>query len=237
MGTKSQTEAKQIAKPQKSQKKTAKKAEETKVQQGSGTNEPLNPEQTVMIYACKHPEVDQAVVSACKAANVELVRLEDRVITDYLASKQAVTEREKEADRMQKFLQDESNRQFAEQQGVRLFTIVTGETDVAKSEEIEITENEVCHKTTLSHKQAHRLFDVLRAFGILEFTGIRKFKLHFSAERRHKTILAEVEAVSKILKSDIMRLRNSLSAEDSISVETREQYEQAIRAAVDEALK
>ena len=107
MGTKSQTEAKQVAKPQKSQKKTAKKAEETKVQQGSGTNEPLNPEQTVMIYACKHPEVEKAVVSACTAANVEMVRLEDRVITDYLASKQAVTEREKEADRMQKFLQDE----------------------------------------------------------------------------------------------------------------------------------
>lgn len=229
MGTKSQTEAQQVAKPQKPQNKTAKKAEETK---GS-----LNPEQTVIVYACKHPEVEKAVVSACTAANVEMVRLEDRVITDYLASKQAVTEREKEADRMQRFLQSESNRQFAEQQGVRLFTIVTGKTDVAKSEEIEITENEVCHKTTLSHSQAHRLFDILRAFGILEFTGVRKFKLHFSAERRHKTILTEVEAVSKILKSDIMRLRNSLSSEDSISVETREQYEQAIRTAVEEALK
>lgn len=229
MGTKSQTEAKQVAKPQKPQSKTAKKTEETKI--------PLNPEQMVIVYACKHPEVEEAVVSACTAANVEMVRLEDRVITDYLASKQAVTEREKEADRMQRFLQSESNRQFAEQQGVRLFTIVTGETDVAKSEEIEITENEVCHKTTLSHSQAHRLFDILRAFGILEFTGIRKFKLHFSAERRHKTILTEVEAVSKILKSDIMRLRNSLSSEDSISVETREQYEQAIRTAVEEALK
>lgn len=237
MGTKSQTEAKQVAKPQKSQKKAVKKSAETKVQQGSDTKEPLNPEQTVMIYACKHPDVEKAVIDACAAANVETVRLEDRVITDYLASKQAVTERGKEADRMQKFLQSESNRQFAEQQGVRLFTIVTGETDVAKSEEIEFTENEVCHKTTLSHSQARRLFDVLRAFGILEFTGVRKFKLHFSPERRHKTILAEIEAVSKILKSDIMRLRNSLSSEDSISVETSERYEQAIRAAVEEALK
>ena len=237
MGTKSQTEAKQVAKPQKSQKKTAKKAEETNAQQVSGTKEPLNPEQTVMIYACKHPEVEKAVIDACAVANVETVRLEDRVITDYLASKQAVTEHEKEADRMQKFLQSESNRQFAEQQGVRLFTIVTGETDVAKSEEIEISENEVCHKTTLSHSQAHRLFDVLRAFGILEFTGVRKFKLHFSSERRHKTIFTEIEAVSKILKSDIMRLRNSLSVEDSTSVETYEQYEQAIRAVVEEALK
>lgn len=237
MGTKSQNEDKQNAKPQKSQKKTAKKTEKTKVQQDSGAKEPLKPEQTVMIYACKHPEVDKVVANACASANVEMVRLEDRVITDYLASKQAVTERDKEAERMRQFLQSESNRQFAEQQGVRLFTVVTGETDVAKSEEIEITENEVCHKTTLSHSKAHRLFDLLRAFGILEFTGIRKFKLHFTNERRHKTILQEVEAVSKIVKSDIMRLRNSLSADSELSAEKREEYEKAIRAALEDALK
>ena len=88
MGTKSQNEDKQNAKPQKSQKKTAKKTEKTKVQQDSGAKEPLKPEQTVMIYACKHPEVDKVVANACADANVEMVRLEDRVITDYLASKQ-----------------------------------------------------------------------------------------------------------------------------------------------------
>ena len=235
MGTKSQTEEKQVAKTSKSQKKTAKKAEETTTAKGSGTQEPLSPEKSVMIYACLNSEIEQVVRDACAKANVEVVKFEDRVITDYLASKQAVAERAEEADRMQKFLQNESNRQFAEQQGVRLFTIVTGETDIAKSEEIEITENEVCHKTTLSHSKANQLFDLLRAFGILEFTGVRKFKLHFTSERRNKTILAEVEAVSKILKSDVMRLRNSLSVDTS--AETREQYESAIRAAVEEALK
>lgn len=239
MGTKSQSEVKQTAaKPKKSQKKTTEKvvkeaAKENEVKQ----EEALKPEQLVMVYVCLNPAVEQSIQETCKAAGVETVRLEDRVIHDYLASKRAVTDREKEAERMSQFLQSESNRQFAEQQGVRLYTIVTGQTDVAGSEDREITEIEVCHKTTLSHSQAHRLFDVLRAFGILEFTGVRKFKLHFSPERRHKTILAEVEAVTKILKSDVMRLRNSLLADETISAEKREEYEKAIKSAFDGALK
>lgn len=237
MGTKSQPEAKQNAKPQKSQKKTAKKAVEVAAAKDSGAKEPLKPEQLVMIYACLNPDVDKTVLDACQKSGVEIVRLEDRVIADYLASKQAVTERDKEAERMRQFLQSESNRQYAEQQGVRLYTIVTGETDVSKSEWREITEMEVCKNTTLSHSQAHRLFDLLRAFGILEFTGVRKFKLHFTNERRHKTILQEVEAVSKIVKSDIMRLRNSLSVDSELSAEKREEYEKAIRAALEDALK
>ena len=138
---------------------------------------------------------------------------------------------------MQKFLQSETNRQFAEQQGVKLYTILTGETGIEKAKDREFTEMEVCKNTTLSHSQAHRLFDLLRAFGILEFTGVRKFKLHFSNERRHKTILQEVEAVSKIMKSDIMRLRNSLSFDSELSAEKREEYEKAIRVALEDALK
>lgn len=236
METKSQTEEKQDVKPQKSQKKTAKKVEKA-IKDNKVKQEALKPEQLVMVYACLNPTVEKTIQETCKTAGVETVRLEERVIHDYLASKRAVTDREKEAERMSQFLQSESNRQFAEQQGVRLYTIVTGQTDVAGSEDREITEIEVCHKTTLSHSQARRLFDVLRAFGILEFTGVRKFILHFSPERRHKTILAEVEAVAKILKSDVMRLRNSLSADETISAEKSEEYEIAIKSALEGALK
>lgn len=192
----------------------------------------LKPEQSVLIMACLEPQVAQKAMAAAKERGVEVVILEDKVIHDYLDMKT------KKPESLGEFLSNTSNRLQAEQNRTKLWMIVTGGAPVEQASTRIITETEVVKKTTLSHGQAKAMFNLLRAFGLLRFTkGTHEFVLNFDKNDCHKTIETEVLSMAEVMNNDILRFKNSIESDTSLSEEQKKQKYDEFKNSVCESLR
>lgn len=192
----------------------------------------LKPEQSVLIMACLEPQVAQKAMAAAKERGVEVVILEDKVIHDYLDIKT------KKPESLGEFLSNTSNRLQAEQNRTKLWMIVTGGAPVEQATTRIITETEVVKKTTLSHNQAKAMFNLLRAFGLLRFTkGTHEFVLNFDKNDCHNTIETEVLSMAEVMNNDILRFKNSIESDTSLSEEQKKQKYDEFKNSVCESLR
>lgn len=192
----------------------------------------LKPEQSVLIMACLEPQVAQKAMAAAKERGVEVVILEDKVIHDYLDMKT------KKPESLGEFLSNTSNRLQAEQNRTKLWMIVTGGAPVEQASTRIITETEVVKKTTLSHGQAKDMFNLLRAFGLLRFTkGTHEFVLNFDKNDCHNTIETEVLSMAEVMNNDILRFKNSIESDTSLSEEQKKQKYDEFKNSVCESLR
>lgn len=195
----------------------------------------LPAEQSVLIMACLQPEVSRKAIEAAKEKGVEVVVLEDRVIHDYLS----VRDREgKEERSLGDFLNDTSNRLHAEDQCVKLWTILTKGQPIENAEQRVFTRTEVVKSTNLSHGKADQVFQLLRAFGMLRFTkGTHEFVLNFSKKKCHETIKTEVVAMCKAMNNDILRYKASIEADVDLTKEQKDELYKELQRAVDETIE
>lgn len=192
----------------------------------------LKPEQSVLIMACLEPHVAQKAMAAAKERGVEVVILEDKVIHDYLDMKT------KKPESLGEFLSNTSNRLQAEQNRTKLWMIITGGAPVEQASTRIITETEVVKKTTLSHNQAKAMFNLLRAFGLLRFTkGTHEFVLNFDKNDCHNTIETEVLSMAEVMNNDILRFKNSIESDTSLSEEQKKQKYDEFKNSVCESLR
>lgn len=192
----------------------------------------LKPEQSVLIMACLEPQVAQKAMAAAKERGVEVVILEDKVIHDYLDMKT------KKPESLGEFLSNTSNRLQAEQNRTKLWMIVTGGAPVEQATTRIITETEVVKKTTLPHGQAKAMFNLLRAFGLLRFTkGTHEFVLNFDKNDCHNTIETEVLSMAEVMNNDILRFKNSIESDTSLSEEQKKQKYDEFKNSVCESLR
>lgn len=192
----------------------------------------LKPEQSVLIMACLEPQVAQKAMSAAKERGVEVVILEDKVIHDYLDMKT------KKPESLGEFLSNTSNRLQAERNRTKLWMIITGGAPVEQASTRIITETEVVKKTTLSHGQAKAMFNLLRAFGLLRFTkGTHEFVLNFDKNDCHNTIETEVLSMAEVMNNDILRFKNSIESDTSLSEEQKKQKYDEFKNSVCESLR
>lgn len=195
-------------------------------------NPKLKPEQSVLIMACLEPQVAQKAMAAAKERGVEVVILEDKVIHDYLDMKT------KKPESLGEFLSNTSNRLQAEQNRTKLWMIVTGGAPVEQASTRIITETEVVKKTTLSHGQAKAMFNLLRAFGLLRFTkGTHEFVLNFDKNDCHNTIETEVLSMAEVMNNDILRFKNSIESDTSLSEEQKKQKYDEFKNSICESLR
>lgn len=192
----------------------------------------LKPEQSVLIMACLEPHVAQKAMAAAKERGVEVVILEDKVIHDYLDMKT------KKPESLGEFLSNTSNRLQAEQNRTKLWMIITGGAPVEQASTRIITETEVVKKITLSHRQAKAMFNLLRAFGLLRFTkGTHEFVLNFDKNDCHNTIETEVLSMAEVMNNDILRFKNSIESDTSLSEEQKKQKYDEFKNSVCESLR
>lgn len=192
----------------------------------------LKPEQSVLIMACLEPQVAQKAMAAAKERGVEVVILEDKVIHDYLDMKT------KKPESLGEFLSNTSNRLQAEQNRTKLWMIITVGAPVEQASTRIITETEVVKKTTLSHGQAKSMFNLLRAFGLLRFTkGTHEFVLNFDKNDCHNTIETEVLSMAEVMNNDILRFKNSIESDTSLSEEQKKQKYDEFKNSVCESLR
>lgn len=184
---------------------------------------PVPEEQTVLIMSCLNPSLVSVITEEAKKQGVEIVILEDRVIQEYLQAKKEKSNGNKNS--MSDFINNASNRVHAEEQCVKLYTILTGgKLGIEKSEGMIFTETEVVKKTNLSHSNAKKVFELLKAFGMLEYTrGNYEFKLHFSKSKMHQAILQEIFSVCGIVGNDVIRYESSINDDENLSKEEKGQ--------------
>lgn len=183
---------------------------------------PLAPGQSVVLVGCLNENMIKAINTAAKEQGVEVVMLSSQVVTDYLKVK-GVDVPDAEAVTLEAFLADESNRITAEQQATKLWTVLVGNTDVENAENVTFTETEVVHRTNLSHKSANELFNLLRAFGLLEWVNPKKreFTLHFVPTFIHSAIVNDVMNMSKATSNEILRYKKAIESDKNMTDEER----------------
>lgn len=194
----------------------------------------LTAEQKVMMMACLNPIVSSAAINAAKENGVEVVILEDRVIHDYLSTKGKKEEGISVAD----FLNNTSNRLHAEDQCVKLWMILTGGKPIEEVDDVVFTRTEVVKKTNLTHKKAEQVLQLLRAFGMLEYTkGIHEFKLHFNPKRQHQTIQTEIISMCQAMNNDILRFKASIESDKKMTEKEKSEIYEAFRNTIEESIK
>lgn len=183
---------------------------------------PLAPGQSVVLVGCLNENMIKAINTVAKEQGVEVVMLSSQVVTDYLKVK-GVDIPDAESVTLETFLADESNRIVAEQQATKLWTVLVGNTDVENAENVTFTETEVVHRTSLSHKSANELFNLLRAFGLLEWVNPKKreFTLHFVPSFIHSAIINDVMNMSKATGNEILRYKKAIESDKNMTDEER----------------
>lgn len=196
----------------------------------------LTPEQRIVIVGCLNPDMIKTINTEAKNRGIEVVALSDKVVFDYLQVKGVVAP--STAVTLDRFLGDESNRLVAEQQATKLWSILTGNTDVENSENITFTETQVVRNTSLTHKTANELFALLRAFGLFEWKNIKKreFILRFNKSYVHASIQNDIVNMAGALSNDILRFKHSLEADSTLTTEEREKKMEVAKNAVLTAL-
>lgn len=195
----------------------------------------LPAEQSVLIMACLQPDVSNKAIEAAKENGVEVVILEDRVIHDYLSVRDKQGKQERS---LADFLNDTSNRLHAEDQCLKLWEILTKGEPIENANKKVFTRTQVVRETNLSHSKADQVFQLLRAFGMLEFTkGTYEFVLNFSKKKRQSTINTEILAMCKVISNDILRYKAALDADEDLNENDRKSLYQLLQKSVGEAIK
>lgn len=194
----------------------------------------LTAEQKVLLMACLNPIVSSAAINAAKENGVEVVILEDRVIHDYISTKG----KKEEGLNVSDFLNNTSNRLHAEDQCVKLWMILTGGKPIEEVDDVVFTRTEVVRKTNLTHKKAEQVLQLLRAFGMLEYTkGIHEFKLHFNPKRQHQTIQTEIISMCQAMNNDILRFKASIESDKKMTEKEKSEIYEAFRNTIEESIK
>ena len=195
----------------------------------------LPAEQSVLIMACLQPEVSKKAIEVAKEKGVEVVILEDRVIHDYLSVRDLEGEEERS---LGDFLNNTSNRLHAEDQCVKLWMILTKGQPIENAEQRVFTRTEVVKATNLTHNKADQVFQLLRAFGMLEYTkGTHEFVLNFSKNKCHDTIKTEVLAMCQAVNNDILRFKASIESDEKMTEKEKSEIYGVFRNTIEESIK
>ena len=141
--------------------------------------------------------------------------------------------------KLKEFLENEDNRKNAEDKAVQLWIVLTGNKPIETAAETRFTQTQVVHKTNLSHSKTNQLINLLRAFGFLEWTEIKKreFVLHFDRKKCYEIIRTEIISVVESVKSDIIRYKTAIEADDSITAEDRDKALARLKDDIDDLLR
>lgn len=174
-------------------------------------------EKNVLIVGCMNADLLNEIKELADAKGIHLAVLEDKVVTDYVASRQETAEPKSEAEKLQNFLDNKGNRAEAETKALTLFNMLTKNGDVTKAEDMVFSEKQVTKLTSLSHSKAKDLLELLRLFGMVEFVQAKSpftFKFHFGAETRQNSIMLDISEDCALVRVDMERYISAINQTD-----------------------
>lgn len=176
----------------------------------------------VLIVGTKNAEILKLISDVSETHSQHLVILDEKVVDDYLKrSEQAVKE---PSQQLKDFLENEANRNSAEEKALTLWNIMTKNAELSLSEKRIFTTSEIVQRTNLSHSQLQQALDVFKLFGLIEFTkGRYEFKFIFGKETRAASILADLSETINLAIAQkecyITSLKNLNKTEEAIQTD------------------
>lgn len=159
----------------------------------------------ILIYGATNEKVIKSIEALSKQEGIELVRLEDKVLTDYLKHKNK-TDNEPKAVTVEEFINNPENRRIAEEKAFYLWNLLTinAKTDLAINRIF--TKSEVVQRTTLTNKTLGELLEMLQLFGLVIFTkGNYEFRFVFGEELQKAEAYADIIDAITTLNVEIAR--------------------------------
>lgn len=171
-------------------------------------NEQLNPEQ-ILIVGTLSEDTMNAVERIATDRKLTIIRLEDKVITDYLKQQ---SEAENKPITVDEFTANKENQKIAEEKALYLWNLMTNNATTDKALERIFTKSEVVNKTTLTNKTLGELLELLFLFGFIAYTkGRYEFRFVFGEETQKAETYADIIQNLTDMNVNIARYKNLYS--------------------------
>lgn len=205
----------------------------------SKTKEPLKPEHSVIILSCLNPRLAQKISKEAEKEGVKIVILEDKVMYDYLQAERSKAEGERtEPEKLTNFINDCNNRSKAEEQALIMWNILTNMADLSTSLTRIFTKSELVQRTTITHKTAEEVLNLLKVFGFMEYTkGAYEFRLVFGKEVRIASLHADVIQSCSDLNVNIQRYKSAVYSNEDVSEKEKHERYAALQSNIDELVE
>lgn len=167
----------------------------------------------IIVFASVDDAVVKSIEELGKQQGKHLVRLDDKVIADYLkGTEKSENGGEKTVDA---FLKNSKNKEEAEMKAVELYNLITHNGDILKANEKVFKKSDITRKTNLTHKTLGELLTLFSLFGLIEYKrGDYEFSFVFSDEIRKSSALADITNTTTMLNQNIIRYISQFSDEE-----------------------
>ena len=207
------------------------KAPETEQKQEKGNTKLTRDKITV--FATLDEEMKKAIDAAATEHGHILVRLEEKVIDDFLAAKNAPTPEQTEVQSVENFVNDPNNRAKAESDAKRLYSFLTKD-PIEEYAGKRFNRQDIVKKTNLSHNKALALLTMLETFGFVRYTGgkLDEFEFEFKADQIHRTVRRQALAMITEAAKDFVRYKALLTQDTSLTKEQRREELASLKAEI-----
>jgi hypothetical protein len=106
---------------------------------------------------------------------------------------------------MQEFLSKPENREKARGDAFQLWTIVSQNSPIEKAAHMQFSRTQVVHRTTLSHKKAFAVLQLLSMFGYVKPVNKTDFKFTFEKEEQITYMKQTLSALTRAMNNDWQR--------------------------------
>lgn len=171
--------------------------------------EKLSPENSLVFVSCLNDDFKKKLKDLAKVEGVEVINLEDRIVTDYLRIHGS-----KDKGALKQFVEESSTRVHAEKQCKKLYNIMTHNGTL---EIFIFNRTEVVKSTTLSHAKALQLLKLFETFGLIKWTK-KDYEFQFIFDKDVSRIIleADVDGLCSRLNDCIVRYNELVNSDDNL---------------------
>ena len=194
-------------------------------------SKPTLTREKVTVFATLDDEMLKAINEAADKNGHILVRLEERVIDDFLAAKSASTPEQQEVKSVADFINDDNNRAKAESDAKKLYSFLTNE-PIEEYSGKRFNRKDILKKTNLSNKGAIAELTMLEAFGFVRYTGgkLEEFEFEFRPELIHATVRRQALAMMTETAKDFVRYKALIEQDSNLTKKERDHEIAALKA-------
>jgi hypothetical protein len=191
----------------------------------------------VVILGCVNKDIIEKVKKLSDDNKAEFVLLNDKVVTDYIESKE-IDNSKTEKEKLNKFLSNDKNRKEVSEKAILVWNILTNNGDISQAPNIVLSKTVLVKKSTLDFNQATELLDLLYAFGFLKYTnGKREFKLIFNDSIRVASAYLDVISKTNEVKLLIDKYIGFLKLDKTVSVDNQKNLLDNLKKSIYNILK
>ena len=198
---------------------------------GSESKMPALNREKVTVFATLDADMLKAINEAGAAHGHMMVRLEERVIDDFIAAKTAPTPEQREVKDVETFIKDDNNRAKAESDAKKLYSFLTKD-PIEQFAGKRFTRKDVVKRTNLSNSNALAELAMLAAFGFIRYTGgkMEEFEFEFRPEAIHATVRRQVLAMMTETAKDFVRYKALIEQDSNLNKKQRDREIAALKA-------